>query len=172
LDSGTIIKELEFSDFDQFASVVSQADLEHSQLDRGAFFGTLSQICSGPVIMSQHMMNRTILQEGTAILGYTTFLISGEMLEDFYWRRIKLSTYRIGILKGGTEHSAITIPGFIGMPVSIRNDYLIDLSIQLGYPDFFKRIRNMEFVDIKNHMAEQLHLRLSDFLISSILFRS
>ncbi len=113
--------QLMFDDFDQYAKLVEQADLTHTQLDSGFFKGALTQVMHGPVIISTHKMNRIILQEGIALKGYTTFLIPGNMEQDFSWRKKRLKGNVIGILKSNMEHSCITRSNFYGTPVSIRD---------------------------------------------------
>jgi AraC family ethanolamine operon transcriptional activator len=163
----TIFKQqFSFNDFDAFAEMINQANLEQSQIDIGNFQGSLTQVSQGPVIIGLHKMNRTILQEGAGIKGYTTFLITGNMEQDFSWRKNCLGGDRIGILKSGMEHSCITLPNFIGMPVSISDDYLVEISNVLGYPNFIKHINKSEVILIDKNKAKQIH-RIIIFLCNS-----
>jgi len=166
----TIYKQqFSFNDFDAFAEMINQANLEQSQIDVGNFKGDLTQLVRGPVIIGLHKMNRTILQEGLGIKGYTTFLITGNMEQDFSWRKNRLRGNRIGILKSGMEHSCITLPNFIGMPVSISDDYLVEISNILGYPNFIKHINKSEVILIDKNKAEQIQ-RIVIFLCNSSNF--
>ena len=72
-------KKLIFYDAYKFADHIVQAKVEHFQLESGAFYGELTQIVSPEVIVSMHRMNLPILQIGTGIEGYITFLIPGSM---------------------------------------------------------------------------------------------
>lgn len=146
-----------FNDFDQYAHFIKQADIEHVQLGPGSFNGALLQLVYGPVILSCHSMNQTILQRGQGIEGYTTFLIPGNMQQDFTWRKNRLKGNVIGILKSGMEHDCITIPNFYGFPVSIENDYLLNLSENLGYTNFMKLLSGIESVEIHRETAMKLH---------------
>ena len=146
-----------FKDFDQYAHLIKQADIEHFQLDAGGFDGALFQLIYGPVILSRHSMNRTILQRGKGIEGYTTFLIPGNMRQDFIWRKRRLKGNVIGILQGGMEHNCITKPNFYGLPVSIENNYLKSLSLNLGYPDFLSLLNKKESFVIPIELALKLH---------------
>ena len=147
----------EFNDFDRFANIVKQGDIEHIQLSVGRFNGTLQQVMYGPVILSRHAMNQTILQRGQGIEGYTTFLIPGNMRQDFIWRKSQLKGNVIGILKSGLEHNCITKQNFYGLPVSIENNYLKNLSFNLGYLNFMTIINRAETFEIRPETAQNLH---------------
>lgn len=146
-----------FNDFDQYAHFVKQADIEHVQLGKGVFNGTLLQLVHGPLILSVHTMNQTILQHGKGIDHHTTFLIPGNMEQDFVWRKQRLRGNVIGILQSGMEHNAITRPNFLGMPVSIENTFLEQLACDLGYPDFMTTIIQKESIVIRSDAAARLH---------------
>ena len=148
MDNNFIKQYFEFEDFDQFAEMVGHGELEHAQLDLGKFKGTLSQVMHGPIIISTHKMDRTILQQGVGIDGYTTFMIPGNMEQKINWRRHILSGNCIGILKSGMEHNSVTNPDLFGTPVSIANEYLNEVSVLLGFPDFMKFISRSEVIVI------------------------
>ena len=153
--------QLEFNDFDNFAEKINQGDIQNAQLDKGKFNGNLTQIEYGPIMISLHTMNRTILQQGPGILGYTTFLIPGNMDQDISWRKNKLKGNRIGILKSGMEHSGISRPNFVGKPVSISNNYLKEIATILGYPNFIDYINKNEIVEINKNRAQQIQKMVS-----------
>jgi len=161
-----------FVDFDAFAESINQADLEHAQIDTGKFNGLLTQVAYGPVIVSTHKMNRTILQEGAGIKGYTTFLMIGRNSNEFSWRRSRLGRNRIGILKSGMEHSCITPINFLGTPVSILNDYLFNLANVLGYPDFEKHINTSESFILSDHRAAHMQELIGDITECQYLDKS
>lgn len=149
--------ELKFDDFDQYAKLVGQADLVHTQLDSGFFKGALTQVMYGPLIISTHQMNRMILQEGIALKGYTTFLIPGNMEQDFGWRKDRLKGNVIGILRSNMEHSCITNSNFFGTPVSIKDEFLVETANLLGYPNFINFLQHKEIIKISVKMAQEIH---------------
>ena len=51
------------------------------------------------------------------------------MVEDFSWRKQRLSGKRIGVLKSGAEHFAIAPSNFYGTPVSLSKDFFNELII-------------------------------------------
>ena len=157
MDNSFIKQYFKFDDFDQFAELVGNGDLEHAQLDPGKFKGTLSQIIQGPVIIGSHRMNRIILQQGVGIDGYTTFIIPGNRQQKISWRGHVLSGNHIGVLKSGMEHKSVTASNFFGLPVSISNEYLTEVSGLLGFPDFMDFINRSEVVVI--HINEAIKIQ-------------
>jgi len=150
-------QEYLFNDFDEYAKFVRQADLEHSQLSSGSFSGSLVQLIHGPVIISHHKMNQKILQRGAGVNGYLTFLLPGNMQQDIIWRKSRLKGNVIGVLQGKMEHDCITPENFVGVPVSIENDYLIKLIHSLGYSKIIKYLKHKEVFTIDELKAQNLH---------------
>jgi AraC-like DNA-binding protein len=147
------INSFVFDDFDHFTEFVRQGDIEHHQLSSGEFSGSLKQIVSRSLILGLHRMNQFILQEGTAIKGYVTFLIPGDMSQDFTWRCNQLKGNVIGVIREGMEHRSVTHPNFLGMPVSVQTTYLRKVADELGYFDFFKRIVEQECFEVDTNEA-------------------
>lgn len=139
-----VIHSYLFNDFDFFAESISQGDLTYQQLSSGQFNGSLRQIVRKRVILGLHTMNQFILQEGSAVRGFVTFLIPGDMRQDFAWRCNQLKGDVIGILHGGMEHHSITHPNFVGMPLSFEENFISELAQAMGYEDFDKIISNKE----------------------------
>lgn len=158
-----------FNDFDRYADFTKQAYLEHSQLSIGKFKGELVQHIHGAVIMSCHRMNQTILQRGIGLKGYTTFLIPGNMDQEFIWRNRILKGNVIGILKSEMEHDCLLKPNFFGTPVSIQNTYLSDISEKLGFPYLILSIKEKESIEIPAESARMLHRMIINCCMSSDL---
>ena len=146
-----------FNDFDRYAEYTKQGMIEHSQLSHGKFNGKLIQHIHGLVILSCHRMDQTILQRGVGLKGYTTFLIPGNMNQEFVWRKHLLKGNVIGILKSEMEHSCLTRPNFFGTPVSIQNDYLLEISERLGFPFLVNSLKHKETITIPKESAKNLH---------------
>jgi AraC family ethanolamine operon transcriptional activator len=153
----TLILRYDFHDFDEYAGHIAQGEVEHSQLDQGKFYGKLCQVISKEVIVSTHSSNRVLLQKGNSLDGFTTFLIPGNMEQDFTWRKERLKGNRLGILRPGMEHQAVILPNFFGVPVSVHNDLLQSLSDFLGYPQFMSTLFKHETLEIGIPEARQLH---------------
>lgn len=168
LTNNIIKQQFQFTDFDEYADMIGQGDVEHAQLERGIFKGSLHQIVSLKVIISVHKMNRRIVQQGSAIRGYTTFLITEDMGDPFTWRGSNLNANRIGILKGSMEHNSVTLPNFVGMPISIADTYLEELSILLGCENFLDKISNTEIITIDKTHSKQLQRLVKHLCYSEI----
>jgi hypothetical protein len=64
-------RQLRFHDADAFVRNISQGTLEHCQFEPGKFSGELVEIIFEHVIISTHKMNRTLLQIGFSLNGFT-----------------------------------------------------------------------------------------------------
>lgn len=146
-----------FRDADIFARHISQGILEYSQLEPGYFYGELTEVLSKKVIVSTHKMNRIIQQEGPGIEDFTTFLLPGNMVQDFSWRKQRLTGKRIGILKSKMYHFAISMPNFFGTPISLNNNYFNELILKHGYDtSIYKAIQQREAIDINPEDAYEM----------------
>ena len=140
-----------------FAKGIRQGKIEHYQLEPGNFSGELTHVVSDDVIVSLHKMDSKILQTGTGLNGYLTFLIPGNIKQDIIWREGRISRKRIGILKSNMWHFAVTPANFFGTPVSLRNNYFNDLIIKYGYDEnIYKLIQQKEVIEIKPEDAFQI----------------
>jgi len=162
-------QEYLFNDFDVYTKFVRQGDLEHTQLSSGSFSGSLVQLIQGPVIISRHQMNQKILQQGSGLNGYLTFLLPGNMQQDLIWRKSRLKGNVVGILHGKMEHDCITPENFVGTPVSIENDFLIKLIHSLGYAKIIKYLNHNEVITINEFKAQNLHKMLEKCLRNSTI---
>jgi len=132
-----------------FAKAIRQGKIEHYQLAPGNFSGELTHVVTEDVIVSVHKMGSTILQTGTGVNGYITFLILGNMTQDIRWREQRITGKRIGILKSNMWHSAVTPPNFFATPVSLSNSYFNELIIKHGYDEnIYKLIQQKEAIDL------------------------
>lgn len=149
-----------FHDAYNFADQIVQGEIEHFQLEPGAFYGELTQIISQNVIVGVHNMNIPILQIGRSIKGYITFLIP-RIEQNISWREFNINEKRIGILKGGGNHFALTPSGFMGLPISLSNDYLTELLRKYGNKErIYKLIHQSEVIDLNAEDAFKIQQKL------------
>jgi len=140
-----------------FAKGILQGKIEHYQLEPVNFSGELTQVVTEQVMVSVHKMDSAILQTGTGMNGYITFLIPGNMMQDIRWREQRLSGKRIGILKNNMWHFAVTPPKFFATPVSLSNAYFNDLIIKYGYDEnIYTLIQKKETIELKPEDAYQI----------------
>ncbi len=172
MESKILIQHFELNDFDHFSEMIKQGKIEQSQLDKGGFKGSLSHIAHGPISISRHKMNRTILQRGSGDKGNTVFIIPGNMEQEIHWRSHDLVGNSIGILKSGMEHESVTTPSFLGFSVSISNQYLEELAILLGLPKFLIVAKTHEVIEIPKNYAIEIQKLLTNLFNSKILIDS
>jgi AraC family ethanolamine operon transcriptional activator len=122
---------------------------EHNQLEPGEFQGEICQVVSENVIVCTLRSNRTLLETGSALSGFTIFLLPGNMQQEFSWRTQRLTGQRIGILKSQMPHSAVIPSNFFGTPIAIRNDFLKKLIIDLSFDStLYQLIQKTEVVEL------------------------
>ena len=172
MNDNLVKAQFKFDDFDHFSEFINQADVEYLQLTAGKFEGELIQIKCGPIMIGKHKMGCKILQVGAGIKGYTTFLILGGMEVESNWRKRRLKGNIIGILKGNTEHYSVSFANFYGTPVSIENNFLIEMSEILGYSNFNKKIINSEIITISVDAAKRIHQMVNTLCEKPIIDRS
>ena len=80
------------------------------------------------------------------------FLFLNNNVHDFFWRAQKLTYNTVGILQGKMEHRCVTPINFDGIAISIEDQFMIETSRVLGYPDFIKTICENEsmHIDVEN----------------------
>ena len=140
-----------------FAKGIRQGKIEHYQLEPGNFSGELTQVVTDDVIVSVHEMDSAILQTGTGLNGFITFLIPGNMKQEISWREQRLTGKRIGILKSNMWHFAVTPPKFFATPVSLSNDFFNDLIIKYGYDEnIYRLIQQKETIELYPEDANQI----------------
>ncbi|RLD25274.1 MAG: hypothetical protein DRI54_05245 [Bacteroidetes bacterium] len=157
-----------YHDADEYAKNVHQGKLEHYSLEPGKFYGELTEIISNKMIIGIHKMNLAVLQQGTGLRGVTTFLIPGNIEQDFTWRHHRISGIRIGLLKSRMAHFAVMPHNFFGTPISIYNNYFNELIFKLNYDkNFFKVIQEKEVLEINKDDAIEIQKMVIELCNSS-----
>lgn len=153
---------MDFKDFDEFATYIEQGNVDHFLLESGSFRGHLSQVVSDSIIISLHKMNKRILQRGSGVEGYFTFLLLGDMDQQILWKKTILFGNRIGFLKGGNPHSSITYSRFCGTPISLSYEFFNRIVKELGYPNLINDLTKMEAITIDKGIAIQLQAYIKE----------
>lgn len=149
--------EAEYHDANSYAKDIRQGYIEHFQMEPGEFYGELIQVVSEHVIVSTHSMKRKVLQTGTGKEGFTTFLLPGNMQQDFSWRSLRLTGKRIGVLKDRMAHFALLPSNFYGTPISLSNDYFNELILKQDVDkSLFKIIQEKEAIEIHKEDAYEI----------------
>lgn len=105
-------------------------------------------------MVSTHKMNQILLQVGKGLKDYTTFLLPGNMSQDFSWRNQRLSGKRIGLLRSNMRHFSVMPTNFFGTPITLSNHYFNELIIKLKYDaNLYKALQQKELIEIDNEDA-------------------
>ena len=152
--------QLQFSNFEIFAHVLTGYDLDLKQLDQGTFSATLQQIAYDYVVINRIATTRRFEVHGTPPPGLRTFGIPTTNCLPFTWRNKFSSGNTIQIYKPSTELEMVTHPFFEAIDVSIPEETFNMLSQQWGHPELDKLIGTREMVvchpDIMKHLRDTL----------------
>lgn len=149
-----------FDDFDAFASAMNQGDVEHRLLNSAKFKASLVQVVSPDVMVAHHASNAKLLQTGTAVDGYVTFLVPGFI--RFLWRDTELHPQRVGIIHGSKEHHSILPNTFQGIPVSLRAGLIAET---LGW-ERLQEVKQWETMEIRPSIHQQLFQEIKSICYS------
>lgn len=157
---------LSFNDFDHFASLIPQGEVEHLQISKGSFSGVLQTLVSEHVIIGAHHMNQIIVQHGMPNTGFITFLLSGDMKQDFTWRKNRLKGNVVGILHEGMEHYSVLKKNFYGIPVSIKKAYLYSKVEEMKCESLIDIIEINESVELVERDAMRIQNHVSNLFLA------
>jgi len=152
--------QLQFSNFEIFARVLNEYDLDLKQLDRGTFSATLQQITCDSVVINHIASTRRFEVHGIPPSGLKTFGIPTTNCLPFTWRNKFSSGNTIQIYNPSTELEMVTHPFFEAIDVSIPEEVFNKLNQQWDYPELDKLIGTREMVvchpEIMKHLRDTL----------------
>ena len=158
--------QLHFTNFEIFASVLNGYDLNLTQLDHGAFSGTLQQIECAPVFINRISATRRFEVSGSPPPNLRTFGIPTANCLPFTWRNKDSSGNTIQIYKPGTELEMITHPFFEAIDISIAEDAFNELNQQWGFPELDQLIGTREMVICNPEIMQKLRNTLQAICIT------
>lgn len=112
------------NNYDEFCELYTIASVEEKILEEGSFNGEVKIIKSAHVMLNSFKINRKVLQTGTGVKGYITFAIY-KPETTFTWKNHTMGKGKVGIL-WKREHQSITGAGFIGIPISVDENFFIE----------------------------------------------
>ena len=124
------------NDFDDFATLIKNGNVENVLLDPGPFHATIDVLLTPRLIVSRFTQSRGFFQKGHGSPGYISFLL-WKPGHEFKWRNYTLTEGHIAVV-WGIEHVALVGNGFEGYPVSINEEYFISECKQRGLKDLLK----------------------------------
>lgn len=149
--------------YDEFANMFTVANVEQKLLESGHFKGDVRIIQSPNVIINNFVLNRKVLQLGDDIPGFVTFAI-WDPETSFNWKKKEMKKGMIGII-WKNEHHSVTGPGFIGIPISIEENFLINLCKIKGYFELIDKLKRVETLQVRELDLVQIR-SLSSYLIN------
>jgi len=153
-DISVIKKSFKSWDFDEFATLLKNANVENKLLDSGAFIGNVNLVSTRRVVVSHFSMNRKIVQEGAGIPGFITFVI-WEPRYFLNWRNHIMEKGTIGIL-WKNEHHSITGAGMNGFPVTVEENFFLDRCNNNGYPEIADMLKRKEIIQVSESALQEI----------------
>jgi len=147
------------SDFDEFAMMIKNAELEHQLMESGQFQGEIALVFTKHVITSQFKLNKIVQQNGVGSPGYITFVIWSPN-SSFNWRGNSMKHGSIGVL-WKNEHHSITGSDFIGFPVSVNEEFFKNRCLQRGYSKLFEILKKHELFSVSEYKLEGIRKLVS-----------
>jgi AraC family ethanolamine operon transcriptional activator len=138
--------QLEFSNFEIFASVLNGYDLDLKQLDRGTFYASLQHIVCDSVVINRIASTRRFEVHGTPPPDLRTFGIPTANCLPFTWRNKYSPGNTIQIYKPSTELEMVTHPLFEAIDVSIPEETFNILCQRWGYPELDRLTGTREMI--------------------------
>ncbi len=134
------------SDYDEFGYMLKVAFVEEKLLEAGSFTGVANIVTTSHVIICNFEVNKKVLQIGTGIPGYITFIIWDPKV-SFSWRKNEMKDGMIGVL-WKNEHQSVTGTGFNGLPISIEENFFFKLCQIKGYPELIHQLKKSELFHV------------------------
>ena len=141
-------------DYDEFGSVLQNANVEEKLLEPGSFTGAVDIVLTPNIIVSNFKINKKVLQIGTGAPGYITFTIWDPNF-SFNWRKHEMKEGMIGVL-WKNEHQSVSGAGFNGLPISVEESYFEELCQKTGYTELFDKLKKSEIFHVSEFHLKQI----------------
>ena len=142
------------SDYDEFGHMLNVAKIEAKLLESGLFKGVIDIVSTSHVIVNNFKINRKMLQIGSANPGYITFTIWDPKV-FFNWRKHEMKDGMIGVL-WNNEHRSVTGTEFNAMPISIEENFFINLCRIKGYPELIHHLKKNEILYVSKESLNKI----------------
>jgi AraC family ethanolamine operon transcriptional activator len=134
------------TDYDELATMFTVAHIEEKILEPGHFNGEVSILQSPNVIINNFKINKKVLQVGTGVSGFITFTI-WDPSTVFTWKKHEMKKGMIGVI-WKNEHQSVTGSEFTGIPVSVEENFFINLCRNKGYPELVDKLQKNELIHV------------------------
>jgi len=121
-----------FVDFDALCEQIRQWDLDLRQLERGRFSGEILQFASGPVLISEALFRRSVLQQGAPPPDLRTIAVPANPEMRFDWRGQACNGNSLLIFPRGAELESFSDSNFHVYTSSFSENLLASVCEQTG----------------------------------------
>jgi len=158
-----LILDSHFDQLEHFVNEVRHWDLDYRLLSTGGFEGSLKQLSSRDVMLTDARYTGSLDHRGTTPSGYRTFIVPGYTCKDYLWRGCQITQNNLVVYPLDNELQGSSNRYFEVFTISIRLDYIDQL-----IDDFcLKKLHNkQEVVRLEAHVAQDL-LSLATTIIQS-----
>lgn len=144
-----------FTNFDEFAHAVKAWDLDYKQLDIGECKTDMMQFAGFNTLIDHARYSRRFDQHGSTPPGKWTFAIFPKQSPPLVWHDKEISNNTIALFKPGAEMDSVTQPGFEAFTLSYTEEYLNEISANLGLPEIRKLANGTDiFESNDNELSE------------------
>jgi len=137
-----------FNDFDQYAEVAKQWDVDFTQLEVGTLKAAMTIIGSEGFQAFRTSYSKSLLQKGSSPKTLITFAVPRRNRGTFFWRGKKISGNNIIIFPLYGELDSESKLGFDVFALSFSPEFIQQLCTQLNYPKLQHQIRVTEVVTV------------------------
>jgi AraC family ethanolamine operon transcriptional activator len=132
------VLDCQFNDLEHLIEVIQDWDLEFRLIESGGFTGYATQYISADVLFSHARFGRGLHQQGSTPPGYRTYVIPGSSCFGFWWRGHQVTSNDLLIFPDNNELCSVSRNDFEVFTVSLRHDYIEQLSEKLAISTFQK----------------------------------
>lgn len=153
-----------FDDLEDLLVSTRQWDLDFLQLQRGRFFGRITQVIASSWQLSHARFDSALRQEGLPPTGLRNIVIPATSCQDFTWRRHRISGNSIMLFPLGSELESVTGPGFEVYILAVPEAHLDQLCIGLGLPGIQALTATAEVVQCDPAEVQELRQTLHGYV--------
>jgi len=161
------MQAVRFDDFDACAEALRSWELDAVQLDRGPFWGELTQACSATTLVTDATFGRRLHQTGEPPRGLRTIVVPADPRQQIEWRDHSVTGDQLMLFPAGSELDSVSRPGFHVFTISFSEDRVSDLACLLGDTDYQGLVDGFEVLDPSPPLMRELRRAARTFVASS-----
>jgi len=161
------MQAVQFDDFDACATALRSWELDAVQLDRGSFWGELTQACSATTLVTEGKFGRKLHQTGEPPRGLRTISVPADPGQQIEWRDHSVTGDQLMLFPAGCELDAVSRPGFHVFTISFSEDRVSDLARSLADSDYEGLVAGFEVREPSPPLMRELRRRARRFVTSS-----